>query len=955
MTNKIQILGLILVLGLSARVCAETEILISTDDAWRFKKGTSEASNPTNLWRETDFDDSSWAVAPTPLHYGTNAVGGDDELTGGTILNDMQDNYSCIFLRKTIVVNTNNLDKMEMATTFDDGWIAWMNGQQVRVVLVRSSDIAYDSTAFRPLPEATATTNEVVLSQLQQGTNVLCVQAFNYRITDEDFRFAVQLSGSYPDVAAPEVASADPAAGSSMINLNEITVTFSEPVSGVTAQHFLVNGVPASTVSGSGAVYTYSFAQPAPGAVQIQFHINHTITDLIGNRLNELAPSSTWSYTLIDGSPPIVLAVNPAESTALTSLTQIQVEFDEPVTGVDAGDLLLNGQPVLSVIPVSASTYLFEFNSPPVGSAVVAWDNNHEIFDTATVPNAFIPNPATWSYIIVPDSDPTVVVVPMDANWSYHKGRSEASTPTNAWRDVGFDASSWTTGDAPFHFGKGLDEGTELDMRLNPSYTTVFLRQEFNLDTNGILNLKLKVNYDDGIAVWINGQLIDNRRVADNQFAYDDRAISFVLGDPEAGTIEFPVTALRSGVNAIAIQGFDFPFIDADFFLEAELTAFYPDIVGPKIFSVSPEPGSTISNLTEITVAFDEEVTGVEAGDFLINGGSATSVSGADNVYTYSFTEPVAGPVTIQWDQDHTLSDTNGNYFDHTAPSASWGYTLVDGTPPTLISTTPTPGTTVASLSQIRLEFSEAVAGLDANDLRINGQPAISAESQGGSTYLFTFNAVPDGPADVTWNPAHGIEDFAIPANPFVAAPWSHEVDSTAIGEVVINEISALWYSGSLLDEDGEANDWIELRNRSLNEVSLNGWSLTTDRTDPGMWKFPNVTLAPGEYRLVFASAKDRKPTTPNGELHANFRLNQFGEYLALYQSELPPIVVSEYDPFPEQRQNISYGFDASNQLAYFPTNAVTPGAPNPNSGTALGVVDMDCLKLGGYHCRSLA
>jgi hypothetical protein len=87
------------------------------------------ASNPTNLWRTVGFNDTSWESLPAPFHYGTNTVGGDDNLTNGTILSDMSGNYSCIFLRRTFVVtNATQITSLRIRTFIDDGFIVWFNG-----------------------------------------------------------------------------------------------------------------------------------------------------------------------------------------------------------------------------------------------------------------------------------------------------------------------------------------------------------------------------------------------------------------------------------------------------------------------------------------------------------------------------------------------------------------------------------------------------------------------------------------------------------------------------------------------------------------------------------------------------------------------------------------------------------------------------------------------------------
>ncbi len=133
----------------------------------------------------------------------------------------------------------------------------------------------------------------------------------------------------------------------------------------------------------------------------------------------------------------------------------------------------------------------------------------------------------------------------------------------------------------------------------------------------------------------------------------------------------------------------------------------------------------------------------------------------------------------------------------------------------------------------------------------------------------------------------------------------------------------------TLSDEDGEETDWIEIRNGSSQSRSLNGWYLTDDANDLEKWRFPAVTVPAGGFLLVFASGKDRH--IAGAELHANFKLNKNGEYLALVQSN-GTSVASEYAPvFPEQFEDIAYGLNSSGAKRFF--DAPTPGSTNAGSG----------------------
>ena len=115
---------------------------------------------------------------------------------------------------------------------------------------------------------------------------------------------------------------------------------------------------------------------------------------------------------------------------------------------------------------------------------------------------------------------------------------------------------------------------------------------------------------------------------------------------------------------------------------------------------------------------------------------------------------------------------------------------------------------------------------------------------------------------------------------------------------------------GGLLDENGDSSDWIEVHNPTANSVSLDGWYLTDNQGQLTQWKFPNVTLAAGEYRVVFASGKDRK----SGELHTNFSLNDGGEYLALVRPNRS--VAQAFSPgFPQQQKDVSFGLLTESRL----------------------------------------
>ncbi|MCC5842396.1 MAG: lamin tail domain-containing protein, partial [Opitutales bacterium] len=79
---------------------------------------------------------------------------------------------------------------------------------------------------------------------------------------------------------------------------------------------------------------------------------------------------------------------------------------------------------------------------------------------------------------------------------------------------------------------------------------------------------------------------------------------------------------------------------------------------------------------------------------------------------------------------------------------------------------------------------------------------------------------------------------------------------------VRINEVMAS-NGTTLADDDGDFEDWIELYNYGTEPVDLSGWGLSDSYNNPFKWTFPvGTTIGAGDYLLVWASGKDRDPSS---------------------------------------------------------------------------------------------
>lgn len=85
----------------------------------------------------------------------------------------------------------------------------------------------------------------------------------------------------------------------------------------------------------------------------------------------------------------------------------------------------------------------------------------------------------------------------------------------------------------------------------------------------------------------------------------------------------------------------------------------------------------------------------------------------------------------------------------------------------------------------------------------------------------------------------------------------------TSFSQIVINEISS---RGNIYNEDGLPSDWIELYNNGTTSVDLMNYGLSDDATDLSKWKFPSLTILPGDYIVVLADGSGIVNTTNHWE-----------------------------------------------------------------------------------------
>ncbi len=129
---------------------------------------------------------------------------------------------------------------------------------------------------------------------------------------------------------------------------------------------------------------------------------------------------------------------------------------------------------------------------------------------------------------------------------------------------------------------------------------------------------------------------------------------------------------------------------------------------------------------------------------------------------------------------------------------------IPDTNAPVVAQVIPSPGTTVPSLGEIEVHFSEGVTGVAAEDLLLDGVPATNLTVYASDVYVFDFAPAGNGTALVAWGAAQSITDLSANSNRFAGGSCTYTVDPSAIGRLVyLNEFMAGNKHG-IIDDTGQ-------------------------------------------------------------------------------------------------------------------------------------------------------
>lgn len=154
-------------------------------------------------------------------------------------------------------------------------------------------------------------------------------------------------------------------------------------------------------------------------------------------------------------------------------------------------------------------------------------------------------------------------------------------------------------------------------------------------------------------------------------------------------------------------------------------------------------------------------------------------------------------------------------------------------------------------------------------------------------------------------------------------------VTSGMAQELYLNEIMSS-NDSVIADEDGDFQDWVEIYNAGSDTIRLAGFGLSDDKDEPFKWAFPDTTIQPGNFMLIWASNKERN--TAGGELHTNFAISASGEEVILSHSN--GTLLDELSP-TEILSDVSIGRQPNGTGSWVFFDEPTPGLSNDTESTS--------------------
>jgi len=546
------------------------------------------------------------------------------------------------------------------------------------------------------------------------------------------------------DITPPDVTITSAAGIATNFNPLRITLTFTEPVTGLDLADLVLTNATASNLLGSGTTFTVDLSPVAEGNMTVDLAANAVVD--AANNGNNAAPQFTVTYD--NTEPTVTLSTSTGTITNANPAT-VNLDFNENITGLELTDLMLTNA-TASNLAGSGASYTVDITPTAEGSVTVDLPAL-TVTDLAGNGNT-LSNTVSFSYDM---TAPTATISTMEAS------------PTNQnsflaqfffSEDVtGFDMSDITIGNGTLSNFMGSGDAYSATITATADGAVlVDIASNAATDIAGNGNTaatQLAVIVDQtGPVITINAPATVGNNAFNVTFTFDEAVADFTLADvvvSNATTSNFmgsgtsySLDLLPTSTNIITIDVAAGAATDALGNLSSAATQVQvtSDLTAPDLI-ISSTAGSP-TNLTSIpvTFTFSENITGFDLADIAVSNASASNLTGSGMTYSIDITPIADGNITIDVAAGAATDEAgNGN-------NAAAQFSLVsDLTAPTVSISSSITGPTNASSIPVTITFSEDVTGFDITDLTAGNGSVSNFVATSGTVYTADLSPTADG------------------------------------------------------------------------------------------------------------------------------------------------------------------------------------------------------------------
>ncbi|WP_054996691.1 Ig-like domain-containing protein [Pseudomonas ficuserectae] len=645
----------------------------------------------------------------------------------------------------------------EVVTGFDNTDISVANGT---FTAVSSSDGGKTWTAtLTPTANLTSTTNQISLNRA--GVQDLSGNAGSGTATSNNYAI---------DTSRPTATIVLADNSLSIGETSQVTITFSEAVSGFTnADLTVVNGTLSTVTTSNNIVWTATFTPTnnITDSTNVITLDNTGVTDAAGNTGSGTTTSN--NYAIDTQRPTASILVADASLTAgETSL--VTITFSEAVSGFTNADLTVpNG--TLSTVTSSdggitwTATYTPNNNVNDTTNLISL--NNAGVTDLAGNAGSGTSNSGNFTIDTV---RPSATVVVADSTLS--AGETSLVTITFSEAVTGFNNADLTIANGTLSAVSSSDGGITWTATLTPTANVTDTTNLITLNASGVANAS--GNAGTG-TISSNNYAIDTQRptasivVADNALGIGETSLvtitfseavsGFTNADLSVanGTLSAvsssdggitstatltPTAGITSASNSVTLNNGGVTDLAGNVGSGLTLSNNYTiDQTRPTASIVIADNALSAGETSLVTITFSEAVSGFDNSDLNVPNGTLSTVSSNDGGITWTATFTPNANVNASTGQislnSAGVTDLAGNAGSGIISSGSF---TVDTTRPSATIVVADNALSAGETTLVTFTFSQAVSGFSNADLSVaNGTLSTVSSSDGGSTWTATF------------------------------------------------------------------------------------------------------------------------------------------------------------------------------------------------------------------------